>query len=308
MTYERHHLSAAWGDMPEDELQALQDDIEINGQRDPITLYEGAVLDGWHRYQACTRLGLEPKTETLPADEDPRAWVISRNARRRSQTASQRAMAIVECQQWNPVGRPKNSAPGAELPANTTKQMAEAVGVGTRTIERAKQVAAEAAPEVKEAVKSGKVSVKAAAAVTSLPQEEQAAALADPKRAKKKKKPAKPEAAPVEPSDPELGQDPADLLNEFKRDLERAEGRVRDLEALLAADDTRKALLDMNRRLEHAERRRDEVMADAARIKGRCELYERLLSRCGRAVGERDLDKVAPAVEAMARSVRKVAA
>jgi hypothetical protein len=67
-------------------------------------------------------------------------------------------------------------------------------------------------------------------------------------------------------------------------------------------------MLDMNRRLEHAERRRDEVMADAARIKGRCELYERLLSRCGRAVGERDLDKVAPAVEAMARSVRKVAA
>lgn len=189
MTYLRHALSAAWGDMPADEFQALVDDIEANGQRDPITIFDGAVLDGWHRYQACERLMLNVKASVLPDDEDAVAWVISKNAKRRSLNASQRAMAVAECQQWAPVGANQHStggsAPGAH-PA-TSLQMAEQAGVSPRTVKQAKAVITSASPEVKAAVKAGTVSVKKAAAVSSLPQEKQAAALAE-KPAKKPKR------------------------------------------------------------------------------------------------------------------------
>lgn len=97
--------------------------------------------------------------------------------------------------------------------------------------------------------------------------------------------------------------DMGDPLEDMRRDLEAAEARV----AALAADDTKAQLLKSLQRAELAERRRDESMADSARAMQRADRYERLLARCGRAVGERDLDKVAPAVEAMARKARATA-
>lgn len=97
--------------------------------------------------------------------------------------------------------------------------------------------------------------------------------------------------------------DMGDPLEDMRRDLEAAEARV----AALVADDTKAQLLKAIQRAELAERRRDESMADSARAMQRADRYERLLARCGKAVGERDLDKVAPAVEAMARKARATA-
>lgn len=174
----RHPLSAAWGDMPEEELQALVDDIEAHGQREPIVLLDGMVLDGWHRYTACSRLGLVCANTEFPADQDPISWVISRNACRRSLNAGQKALAIVSCQEWRPVGRPTsiNVAPGATLPMKN-EELAASGGVSARTIRQAKTVHDKGAEAVKEAVKEGKVSVKRAAEVAKLPKREQVKAL-----------------------------------------------------------------------------------------------------------------------------------
>ncbi|HYE70809.1 MAG TPA: ParB N-terminal domain-containing protein [Aquabacterium sp.] len=85
----RHRQSAAWGDMAPEEFSELVDDIEANGQREPIVLHEGQVLDGWNRYRACRELGQQPKIELLAAGVDPIDFVISLNGRRRNQTSSQ---------------------------------------------------------------------------------------------------------------------------------------------------------------------------------------------------------------------------
>ena len=127
-------------------------------------LHDGMVLDGWHRYTACENLRLNPRCLVLPESEDPVAFVISRNAKRRNLTAAQKATAVAQCQEWRPgAGRPKNYAPGAELSETpkpmTAAQMATAAGVSLRTVVQAKEVIAKAEPEVKEAVKAGRVSL-----------------------------------------------------------------------------------------------------------------------------------------------------
>ena len=159
----QHALSAAFPAMPLEDLTALQLDIETFGQRDPITVFEGQVLDGWNRYGCLTRLGVAVKQVELPAGADPVAFVKSRNLHRRHMKASQRALAVVACSEWQSTGRPGKVAPGATF---TNKQLAAESDTSTRTIRHAKTVVDKATPEVVEAVKSGDMSLKAAVETT----------------------------------------------------------------------------------------------------------------------------------------------
>jgi hypothetical protein len=62
---EQHPLSAAFPSMPENEIAALALDIESHGQREPGITLDGMVLDGWHRYLACHRLGVQFKAKAI---------------------------------------------------------------------------------------------------------------------------------------------------------------------------------------------------------------------------------------------------
>lgn len=119
----------------------------------------------------------------------------------------------------------------------------------------------------------------------------------------------KPRAEPEPAADPDddAGPSAAELLDEMQADLRKAEARVAELERAMKAEG--KALnLELLQRLEHAERRQAELQEDAAKLKQARDFYERQLARCGKAVGQRDLDKIAPAVEAFVRAHTKVAA
>jgi len=59
---ERHQLSAAFPDMPDEDFEDLIHSIKEHGQREPITVYENKILDGWHRYRACQQLDINPMT------------------------------------------------------------------------------------------------------------------------------------------------------------------------------------------------------------------------------------------------------
>lgn len=116
--------------MPEEEIAALADDITKNGQREPGVLYEGMVLDGWHRYLACERAGRKFMCGDYGGD-DPIAFVISKNLHRRHLTALQKAAAIVAATNW----RKRGSATVADP---SVKSLAEKADVSPRTIEHAK--------------------------------------------------------------------------------------------------------------------------------------------------------------------------
>lgn len=158
--------------MAADDFHALKDSIEIIGVQNPITLFEGMVIDGWHRYTAANDLGMECPVADL-ADIDPRDFVLAQNKARRNLTASQRADAVTAVYQWVPsnVGRPRGEA--ASPLAKTNAELASIAGTTTRTIQKAKAVHAGAIGAVQDAVRTGAVSVETAAAVAKLPAKEQ---------------------------------------------------------------------------------------------------------------------------------------
>lgn len=210
----RHPLSSAFGQMSQEEFDGLECSCLGIGIQEPICLFEGQVLDGWHRYRIAEKHDLSVKTFVLPDGIDPVEYVLAKNKERRHLSSSQIALAVAEVHKWKPTGRPpekKNSAANAEFhekPATkTTKELAQIAGVGTRTMESAKVVVKNAAPEVKEAVREGKLSVgKAAVIATSLPKSEQVVAIIDPTSApamavKEQQESAKPAHAKSKPDE-----------------------------------------------------------------------------------------------------------
>lgn len=179
MKLTQHPLSAAFPAMLAEEFQGLRDSVNNCGVLNPITLLDGMVLDGWHRYTAAQSLGMACPTVELD-DTDPQDFVMAQNKARRHITAAQLAMITTAVYAWRPPHRPNKSAVTADL-SKTVRELADIAGVGTRTIEQAKAVHAGAVPAVQDAVKAGAVSVETAAAVAKLPAaEQQAIAAAGP--------------------------------------------------------------------------------------------------------------------------------
>lgn len=56
--FEFHPLCSAFPLMIGDEFAELVADIKQHGQRDPVTLYRGEILDGRNRCLACQQLGI----------------------------------------------------------------------------------------------------------------------------------------------------------------------------------------------------------------------------------------------------------
>lgn len=95
-TYTMHRLAEVVPPMTGEEYAELKTDIKIHGLREPITLYEGKILDGKHRYRACRELGVEIKTRNLPSNGSPLEYIISENVKRRHLTTGQRAALALE--------------------------------------------------------------------------------------------------------------------------------------------------------------------------------------------------------------------
>ena len=212
MSYTRHQLSASWPDMQPEEFQALKDSIDVNGLRESIVLFDGMILDGWHRYKACQDTGMEPAFVDLDESEDPLEYVKDKHTNR-ALTMVQRmtAFALMHAS-WSPRGRPFKSALSADLnhlvtsrPALsaqlTSAQLAKDAGGGIRTAEQVKEVVAKGSDALIDGLKSGQVSAAKAAAIAKLPKAEQAEALTKPLP----KKPAKfvQPPAPIEPPHPD---------------------------------------------------------------------------------------------------------
>jgi hypothetical protein len=90
-----HPIVSIFPIMSEQEFQSHKEDIKINGQAEPIWLYQNRIIDGRHRYRACVELNIEPKFSEYTGNS-PLSFVVSLNFNRRHLDASQQAVVVLK--------------------------------------------------------------------------------------------------------------------------------------------------------------------------------------------------------------------
>lgn len=149
------------------DFEALKEDIRANGQREPIWVFNGEVLDGRNRYRACESLGVPVRSQEYDGD-DPLGFVISLNLRRRHLDESQRAMVATKLESLKHGGSRQDEKLLHEV---TRSQAAALLNVSPRTVAAAAKVKGDGAPELVAAVERGDISVSKAASIAEAPPE-----------------------------------------------------------------------------------------------------------------------------------------
>ncbi len=249
------------------EHEALERSILAEGCRDALVLWGDLLIDGHNRYGICTRHGLPFNTvqaTRFQTMEDVHLWMIDQHLGRRSVSDFQRGVLalrkkeIVQARQARaaaaapaegdapaaeaaPAAAP--AAAGGEESLASREAIARAARISSNQVVMIEKIRSQAAPEVVEAVKSGVISINAAAAVATLPQEEQVAAATAGKdelrqAAKRvreaKRKPAASAAADESAATPEGGASAAAPADELQALRERVAALTAENAALRA--------------------------------------------------------------------------
>ena len=168
LNYDIHPLCKLFPPMLADQFEALADDIKVNGQREPIILFEGQILDGRHRYKACINIGIDPIVEEYEGT-DALSYVISKNLSRRHLDESQRAMVAAKIANLKDGQRLEGAPKGAA----TQSEAANQLNVSRRSVQRARVVLNKGTEDLKQAVEEGRVPVTVAFKIAELPAEQQ---------------------------------------------------------------------------------------------------------------------------------------
>jgi ParB-like chromosome segregation protein Spo0J len=165
--------------MSEEELAELKNSIQTEGQHYPIIVNEDLeVLDGHHRFRACTELGIEPDFEVRKFDDKlmEKKFVIEVNLRRRHLNNFQLVELAVPLLEIEKALAKKRQSKGGkngrdmqlglasddaepEPKAKATEAVAKKAGVSTRTLERGKKIIEKASEDDKQKLREGKTSI-----------------------------------------------------------------------------------------------------------------------------------------------------
>jgi transposase-like protein len=186
--------------LTEDEYTALERSLLAEGCRDALVLWGDILVDGHNRYGICQKHGIPFNTvqnTSFQSMDDVHLWMIDNHLGRRSVSDFQRGVLalrkkeivsarMVQLQAGQSPGNKSaegdTSAPAASEPPLTREAVARAARVSSATLGQIEKIQKTAAPELVSAVKAGVISINAAAAVATLPEEKQVAAAAGGKK------------------------------------------------------------------------------------------------------------------------------
>ena len=187
-------LKAYIDPMTPDEYEALERSILAEGCRDALVLWGDILVDGHHRYGICRKHELPFQTvqnTQFRSMDDVHLWMIDQHLGRRSVSPFQRGVlalrkrAILAERRTRVADKPAATAAPAEdateealpaTPAISRETLAREARLSNSQVVMIEKIQKQATPEVVEAIKSGTLSINAAAAVATLPVEEQRAA------------------------------------------------------------------------------------------------------------------------------------
>jgi hypothetical protein len=183
-----------------DEHDALERSLLKEGCRDALVLWGDILVDGHNRYGICQKHGIPFQTlqsSLFHSIEDVHLWMIDQHLGRRSVSDFQRGVlalrrrAILADRKSAAIAAtaPAENASGAtEVPASpgvpaaaaepaqSREDLAKLARLSSNQVVMIERIQKQAAAEVVAAVKSGTISINAAAAVATLPEQEQIAA------------------------------------------------------------------------------------------------------------------------------------
>ena len=117
-------------------FESLVADIRAHGQHEPISLFNGKIIDGRNRYRACLEAGVEPRFRQYEGKEE---WlvqfILSENLERRHLTSDQRAACAVEALDYERRLAKRRQGTRTDLQPNIPQKIAE----GDRTSGEARQ-------------------------------------------------------------------------------------------------------------------------------------------------------------------------
>ena len=263
-----------------EEHDALERSILAEGCRDALVLWGDVLVDGHNRYGICQKHGLPFNTvqnTRFKSMEDVHLWMIDQHLGRRSVSDFQRGVLalrkkeILSARQpvaadapsqgegaggaataaseapWDGAVDPAIAAAAAAAatlpppePLTTREAIAKAARISSTTVSQIEKIQKAAAPELVEAVKAGVISINAAAAVASLPVEEQVAAVAGGKKelqqAARQVREAK--SRTRAPASDEAGAEDSDVAAESNESPEVVIARLQQTIAELRAENT----------------------------------------------------------------------
>ncbi|HEY8975441.1 MAG TPA: plasmid replication/partition related protein [Burkholderiaceae bacterium] len=252
-----------------DEHDALERSLLAEGCRDALVLWGDVLVDGHNRYGLCRKHGLPFNTVQNPrfqSIEDVHLWMIDQHLGRRSVSDYQRGVLALRKKeivaaresaakaakkdahmraevlgQAEPLGSPIDGEPvaAAEPPIKSREDIAKAARLSPTQVTMIEKIQKQAAPEVVAAVRAGSISLNAAAAVASLPVEEQVAAASAgkdelkqaAKRAREATRKPRVEASQMPTTEVQALQD---RIAELTAENEYLRGQVAELQARLA--------------------------------------------------------------------------
>lgn len=180
-----------------DEHAALERSILSEGCRDALVLWGDVLVDGHNRYGICQQHGLPFNTvqnSGFRSMDDVHLWMIDQHLGRRSVSDFQRGVLALRKKDilaarvlTPPSDRPNDADVAVPVvspapPLVSREAVAKAARISSNTVVQIEKIQKSAAPELVAAVKSGTISINAAAAVAALPSEEQVAAVAGGKK------------------------------------------------------------------------------------------------------------------------------
>jgi hypothetical protein len=268
-------LKAYIDPMSPEEYAALERSILTEGCRDALVLWGEVLVDGHHRYGICQKHGLPFQTVQnthFKTMEDVHLWMIDQHLGRRSISDYQRGVlalrkkVIVDDQRSRALSETSSSedppfdvdAPAGESPAdnanalpppaplNSRESIAKAARLSSSQVVMIEKIQKQAAPELVAAVKSGVISINTAAAVASLPAEEQVSAAnagkdelkQAAKRVREAKRKPRAESAESASDDQPANPGAVEMLEqrvaELTRENDALRKQVADLQAQLA--------------------------------------------------------------------------
>lgn len=181
-----------------DEHDALERSILAEGCRDALVLWGETLVDGHNRYGICQKHGLPFQTvqnTRFQSMEDVHLWMIDQHLGRRSVSDFQRGVLALRKREILAERRGRVASDDAAAshetqaaqalasdqpaikPLHSREDIAKAARLSSSQVVQIEKIQKQATPELVEALKAGAVSLNAAAAVASLPEEEQKAAV-----------------------------------------------------------------------------------------------------------------------------------